>query len=216
MHQTTETFSWLGRVSALIETTDGFADSAALGLAMRHLESELTRQAGTTQIKLILFRALARAEMKSPVDARGAFVAAGNSFDALAAIGRILSAATEPMMIIDPYLNETVLIDFAQMLPEGIELRLLGGPRGNDGSLQPALARWKIQFGNRRPIEARVAPAGALHDRAIISDSAAWSLSQSVKDFAKRSPAMILKVDPELQAMKQAAYAAIWHASTPI
>jgi hypothetical protein len=55
-----------------------------------------------------------------------------------------------------------------------------------------------------------LAPAKALHDRAIFIDkTTAWTLTQSLKDFAKRSPAEIVRAD-DVAALKIDAYENIW------
>lgn len=54
--------------------------------------------------------------------------------------------------------------------------------------------------------------ARALHDRLIITDAtAAWVLTQSLKDFAQRSPATIQRADAELAVIKVQAFSAIWN-----
>ena len=77
----------------------------------------------------MLRRALAVAEMRAPVSAQGAFIAAGNSFDAFAAVGKVLATATGDILIIDPYLDEKALTDFAPLAHEGVSIRLLAGMR---------------------------------------------------------------------------------------
>jgi hypothetical protein len=68
-----------------------------------------------------------------------------------------------------------------------------------------------------RPLEIRLAPARSLHDRLIIVDGAqAWTLTQSLKDFAARSPATIVKVDGETAGLKICAYDAIWRGAAPL
>lgn len=72
------------------------------------------------------------------------------------------------------------------------------------------LRRWVLQHGSARPLSVRFAPQKALHDRAIFIDNAkAWTLTQSLKDFAKRSPAEIVRAD-DTAALKISAYEAIW------
>jgi hypothetical protein len=62
----------------------------------------------------------------------------------------------------------------------------------------------------------RLSQPKALHDRAIFVDRAhSWLLTQSIKDFAKRSPAEIVRgVDGT--HMKFDAYQSIWEASKVI
>jgi hypothetical protein len=77
-------------------------------------------------------------------------------------------------------------------------------------SLPPAAIRWQTQFGAARPISPRLAPPKSLHDRAIFIDaSTAWVLTQSLKDFAKRAPAEIVRAD-DTASLKIAAYENIW------
>ncbi|BAM92882.1 hypothetical protein S58_69160 [Bradyrhizobium oligotrophicum S58] len=44
----------------------------------------------------------------------------------------------------------------------------------------------------------------------------AWTLTQSLKDFAARSPATIVKVDAETAALKVSAYGAIWQTAAAL
>ena len=56
----------------------------------------------------------------------------------------------------------------------------------------------------------RLAPSKTLHDRAILIDRiTAWTLTQSLKDFAKRSPAEIVRAD-DTAILKIAAYENLW------
>jgi hypothetical protein len=79
------------------------------------------------------------------------------------------------------------------------------------------MTRWRQQFGAARPIEVRLSAPRALHDRLIVADGAlVWSLTQSLKDFASRSPALVQRVDPDLAKMKLEFYEQVWTVSTPL
>jgi hypothetical protein len=83
--------------------------------------------------------------------------------------------------------------------------------------LDPAITRWRQQFGAARPLEVRLSAPRALHDRLILVDGAnVWSLTQSLKDFASRSPALVQKVDSEIAPMKVTFYDQLWNASGPL
>jgi hypothetical protein len=76
--------------------------------------------------------------------------------------------------------------------------------------LEPAGRRWKVQYHTSRPVEIRFAPLRALHDRAFIIDSTqAWTVTQSLKDFATRAHGEIVRAD-DIAALKIAAYEDIW------
>jgi hypothetical protein len=111
--------------------------------------------------------------------------------------------------LVDPYLDESVLTDFAGSMQESVPLRLLTDQVTVKPSLAPAVLRWQAQYANR-PLEARLAAPKALHDRSIFIDGTqAWSVTQSLKDLAKRSPGEIVRAD-DTATLKIAAYEAIW------
>jgi hypothetical protein len=83
-------------------------------------------------------------------------------------------------------------------------------------TLQPAAKRWETQYGDKRPLEVRLAPPRSFHDRVIIIDQmAVWILTQSLNAFATRAPASIIRVDPDTAALKIAAYEEVWTGAQP-
>jgi hypothetical protein len=168
-------------------------------------------------IEAVLYRALAKAEFAAPAAVQGSFIPVGNSFDAFAAIGKVLQQATSDLLIIDPYMDEAFLTDFAALADEKVALRLLSDSQTVKPTLKPAVAKWKAQYTTTRPLDAMLSPPKALHDRLIIIDgNQAWILTQSFKDFANRSPGSIAKVDQNTSSLKVAAYQAVWQGSAPI
>jgi hypothetical protein len=146
---------------------------------------------------------------------QGAFIPAGNAFDALAAVGKVLSSVKKDALIVDPYMDEKTLTVFAPMLAEGIDLRLLADSKSVKSSLAPAANAWTTQYAKTRPLELKHAHTGTLHDRLILVDHAeVWVLTQSLNRFAERAPASIVRVDVETAALKIEAYKAIWAAAT--
>jgi hypothetical protein len=57
--------------------------------------------------------------------ARGSFIAAGSAMDALNAISKVLKGVSKSVLFIDPYLDEVILSDFAPLIPQGVQIRLL-------------------------------------------------------------------------------------------
>jgi hypothetical protein len=208
---------WLGRAGALIAEAGDNSDIVLFKTAVGALTTMVTRNKAGQDIALILYRALAVAEVRAPVSAQGTFVAAGNSFDAFAAMGKVLGTATRDILVVDPYLDEKALTDFAPLAHEGVSIRLLADGSAPKPTLIPASKRWATQYGATRPLEVRLAPARTLHDRVIITDAvSAWVLTQSLNAFAGRSPASIVRVDQETATLKVSAYDAIWREATPI
>ena len=169
------------------------------------------------EITAAIYRALARAELNAPASVKDSFIPVGNDFDAMRAIAKVLQAATNNFLIVDPYMDEKALVVFAALASQGVTIRLLADQHDAKPSLRPAVEAWRNQHGKARPVDARLAPAKSLHDRLLVVDgTSVWTLTQSLNSFAKRSPASIVKVDNETAKLKIAAYEAIWLAAAPV
>jgi hypothetical protein len=210
-----ETNRWLGRAAHLVREAGDTADGAILDLAANSLTVSPSLQAQT--IKAIVFRTLARAEANAPSAARGGFVGVGAALDALQVVGRILAEAQRDLLIVDPYMDSKVLTDFAPTAAPGVSIRLLSDSFFTKReALFPAMTRYGQQFAGQS-LAVRLAAPRALHDRLIVADGAmVWSLTQSLKDFASRSPALAQKVDSDLAQKKADFYEQVWTASTPV
>lgn len=212
-----ETLKWLGRVQALVDASNNTMDRAELALTMQLLVPggpiEIDRNG--RQLRFILYRALVRAELNAPSGARGAFVPAGDAYDGLVAIGKVFEAAERSLLVVDPYLDHKV-VEFAGMAREGVVIRLLADEANLKPTLKPAVAAWIAQH-KERPIEARMTAPKSLHDRLIVIDgTSAFTLTQSIKDFAVRSPASLLRVEPDIASLKIPAFEAYWTSASPL
>ena len=210
-----ETHRWLGRAAALVEESGGggVIDPVGFTVASDSLFGRAeTRLQNAHRIVAILYRALARAEQNAPASAQGAFIPIGAAFDVFQAIGKVLSTATKDVLIVDAYMDAKVLTDFAASAPEGVAIRLLSDSHHTKPSaLLPAATRWAQQYAALRPLEIRLTAPRLLHDRLIVVDGVGVSsLTQSLKDFAARSPASVLRVDADLAKQKVEAYEQMW------
>lgn len=200
---------WLGRADALVNQSGDLRDSLDWRVAMGTFNS-MARGSRIEDLKGVLYRVLASAELRAPAGVRGSFIPVGNSFDAFSALSKILQTAIEGVLIIDPYMDETALTEFGSAVPENVELRLMADQATCKPTLRPAATKWVQQYGAVRPLQVRLAPQKTLHDRAIFIDQkVAWTLTQSLKDFAKRSAAEIVRAD-DTAALKIAAYERAW------
>lgn len=200
---------WLGRADALVKQSGDPRDIMDWRKAMGTFNTA-SRPTRIEDFKGVLYRVLASAEIRAPAGVRGSFIPVGNSFDAFAALSKVLQTATEDVLIIDPYMDETALTEFGSAVPENVCLRLMADQANCKPTLQPAAIKWVQQYGATRSLLVRFAPQKTLHDRAIFIDrTVAWTLTQSLKDFAKRSPAEIVRAD-DTAALKIAAYEGVW------
>jgi integrase len=188
-------------------THDGFR-------AMWQREMRKWQEAGHDRFTFHDIRATAQARLEqqlTPVAGEGHFIGAGDVLDAYTAMGKVLGTAKVDVLIVDPYMDEKAVTDFAPLVSQGVTIRLLADAQGGKPTLGPAAKRWATQYGSAHPLEVRVAAARSLHDRLIVIDEQeAWILTQSLKDFAARSPASIVRVDRQIAEMKIAAYEALW------
>lgn len=222
----TEAQMWLGRLHALvIEIGDGSL-IAKLKDAINILDSRLygsgslvlhMMQNAQSDILSVLYMSLARAEISAPSVSQGAFIPAGNSFDAMSAIGKALAPATHDVLMVDPYMDEKALTDFALLVTAGVKIRLLADKRHHKPTLAPAVQRWSSQYTATRPLEARLAPERTLHDRLIIvDDTTVWVLTQSLNAFAARAPASIVRSDGDAAGLKVDAYRDMWASASAL
>jgi len=212
---TSDVNKWLGRAAYLVEQAGGGADASILNLSANSLTG-LARDLSAQSIKAAVYRALARAEAKAPVSSRGSFVAAGAALDALQVIGGILAQAKVDILVIDAYLGGKAFTDFAPQAPAGVPVRLLGDrERRKPAELAVFADRWAQQFGAARPLEVRLSARKALHDRLVVVDrTSVWSLTQSLEDFAGRSPALAQAIDPAIAPLKIDHYEDVWASAT--
>ncbi len=214
----TEALQWIARLQAIASAQANPVDANELRTLGN--EAAIGRLNGpllTAKLYAILYRLLAAAEIQLPAAAQGAFIPAGNVFDAMRVFVHVLGEAKTDVLIVDPYMDANTVTDIASLIPAGVAIRLLSDTVFRKPGLAPAVASWLAQYGQARPLQARLAPAKALHDRAILVDgSAAWALSQSLNAFATRSPATVLRLDAETAGLKLAAYEDMWTNASPI
>lgn len=212
--QTLDGQRWLGRASALLEEGGNSLDSIAFNIAADGLSSNPFTPGHperVQQMTAILYRALARAELSASPAIRGAFIPVGEAFSAFTAISQIVSQARSSVMFVDPYADFNLLTDFAVLVPEGVAIKILADAEKKKAGFEPAVRRWVQQYGAARPLEARLALRGSLHDRLITVDEVgAWNLGQSFNALAARAPTSLLRADPDTAQLKIQAHMDTW------
>jgi hypothetical protein len=210
-----ETFRWVAQVFALIEAGK-LVDTASIAVfkvASHNLQSPV-RDTNVGAILAVAHQALAKAELDAPAELQGAFIAAGHSFDAFAAVGKALGTATADVFIVDPYADAKLLTHYAVLAPETVSVRVMA-EAAYSKTLQPAAQHWAQQM--KQPLEVRLAAPRTLHDRAILIDGkTAFALGQSFKDLVARSHTTLVRMPPDAGRLKIDAYEQMWSSATPI
>ncbi|WP_070940810.1 hypothetical protein [Cupriavidus necator] len=214
---------WLARAERLVREIFGEngLEHDQFRTSIEDLQYTSSRTPATHKINAILCRAMADVEFHaSPlvVGPEASFVPVGSPFDILIRVRQILSAAEHDCLIVDPYIDATVLTDFATLANCTVKIRILSDRNGTKSdSLSTVLSRWNEQHGMERPLDIRLTKARSLHDRLIIVDKdRTYLLSQSLKDFARRSPGTIIQADQSLTQLKIGAYEGLWGESKSI
>jgi hypothetical protein len=127
-------------------------------------------------------------------------------------VAKIFALARAELLIVDPYLDEKILTEFASLASARVTLKLLCDAAGYKETLTPALKKWVQQYGAMRPVEVKIAPARTLHDRLVAVDrTLVWTVGQSFNALAARAPTSFVKSDPETTTLKIRAYEEIWN-----
>lgn len=204
---------WLARAVALLEASNpNDAVEAKHAVKRAHtttLGFERMQEGGF--IVSVLRRALARTELQVPASAQGAFIPAGDVYEAFAAVGKILGAAQIDVFLVDPYADEKLLGEYAAQAPEGISVRVLTDDKRMKATLVPATRKWQQQYGDERPLEVRTSTT-RVHDRLIIIDRAtAYMVGQSFKDLAVDAPTTISRTADEIAKLKIESHEEMWN-----
>lgn len=215
--QTPEGQRWFGRVAILIREMGELPDYVSFNMAVENLHSIRDYPRHVQEITAILNRTLAQAELRATPAARAAFIPVGEVFAAFATVSRIVAEARSCVMFVDPFADANLLTEFAVLVPEGVAIRILADAAGGKPALPPAITRWVDQYGETRPLEARLAQPRTLHDRLIIiDDQVSWAVGQSFNSLATRAPTSIIRTDAETARLKIDAHRQIWNAATPV
>ena len=210
---------WLGRAAALVEATGDTFGKIALTNAAQSLAIAAARGHNSQTIAAVVYQAFAKAELAAPAALQGTFIIAGHTFDAYAAVSKVLGTAATDLLMIDPYADAKILTRYAVSAPEQVSVRILADEAYcYQHSLRPAAELWVQQFGPTHPLSVWLAAPKTLHDRSILVDRAtAWAVGQSFKDLAARSHmTLVRQQDPEATALAVAAFETMWNAATPL
>lgn len=199
-----ENYSWLGRVSAVIERWNPFK-SIPLGMALKDLNSVYVQPSdeGLREIMMLLHQARHDLRMKTsgPVSAA---IEKGLVFDYFDGIRKIVESANRDLYFIDPYLDAEFVSRYLGHVGDTVRIRLLA--REKLKTLLPAVDAFGLQ--NNHSIEVR-SNAG-FHDRYVIVDSSScYQSGASFKDGARSSPTTLTQITDAFPAVRQT-YEDLW------
>ena len=145
-----------------------------------------------------------------PVDANPVYLPAGSQHDAYVELRKIVQLAKSDMLIVDPYVDET-LWDLLSNMQSSVKLRVLTQQMKKDFRLEAR--KFSAQHGNA--IEVRT--TSKYHDRFIVQDNqSCWHIGASIKDAGNKAFAFSELLRPELVKFVIADVENEWSASSPV
>jgi hypothetical protein len=199
---------WLGQAHEAVEASGDLLEAVQFRTRSDSLDSPIRNQ-NAAALRGMLQRLLARLESKMP-NLGAAFLAKGDVWLAFTLISDIFGQATSDLLVVDPYLSDSILREYAERLAEGIRLRLLTTKTKHTTLLTVAAEKWRSTHHNR-PLDVRFSPYASIHDRIIAVDKReVWIVTQSLKDLATNAPATVTRFDEDLTPRKLEAYEQIW------
>lgn len=200
---------WLGQAYAAVEESGDLVEAIQFRTRSDSLDGVLRNQNAAT-IRGMLQRLLARLESKMPPALGAAFIGKGDLWLAFTRISDIFGQAASDLFVVDPYLSDSILREYAERLADGVTLRLLTTKNKHTTLLTVAAEKWRATHQNR-PLEVRIAAYATIHDRIIAVDKReVWVVTQSLKDLATNAPATVTRFDEDLTPRKLDAYELIW------
>lgn len=204
-HETEENLAWMGRVSALIENWNPPMSILFRGY-LETFHGLTAREAGQALQKILTMLHQARNDLRmktlGPVNIA---VGRGMVFDYFDEIRRIVEAAKQDILFVDPYLDSEFVARYLVHVGQGVTVRLL--TRERLGTLLPAVDAYVHQ--SKLQVAVRSAPS--FHDRYIIVDNAAcFQSGASFKDGAKTAPTTLTQITDAFAPVHQT-YEALWN-----
>lgn len=201
--------AWLARAHAFVSRWDKL-EAMSIGTAADFMHMQITRDGNIAKVFGIIHRAIAGLEVDLP-QLQGVALPGGATYDFFRELSKLMRSAQSSLLVVDPYLDETIFDRYLQGLPAGVSLRLLANKYGL--RLKAALAAFSAQHGQ----SAAIRTSAAFHDRVIFIDGlSGWVLGQSIRDAAASKPTYLLPLAADIAVLKRSHYEAVWNAAAPL
>ena len=203
-HETPENLAWLGRVSAVVEEWDAPKSILLRGyLDQFHGTFASDAAEGFRKMMTLLHQARHNLRMQTvgPVNVA---IPHGMVFDYFDEVRRVIEAAKQDVLFVDPYLDAEFVSRYLGHITAGVGTRLLARERLQ--TLLPAVDAFVQQ--SKATVEVRSAPN--FHDRYVFIDRAScYQSGASFKDGAKAAPTTLTQITDAFPAVSQT-YEELW------
>lgn len=188
-HETEENLAWLGRLSAVIEKWNPLKGGLLMDSLhqFNEMNAQQTRE-GFRGLMTLLHQARHDLRMET-LGPANVVVAPRMVFDYFDELRKIIEAARQDLLFVDPYLDAEFVSRYLPHVAAGVTTRLLA--REKLAKLLPAVDAFAQQSGMR--IEVR--SVSGFHDRYVFVDRAScYQSGASFKDGAKSAPTTVTQI----------------------
>ena len=163
-------------------------------LASKKIGSEQFKEQLDSHVEAISEVMIALAQIIPPaIDVN---LKASNPFSAYCFISNILSSVSYSLIVIDPYLDQSIFYRYLYRLDNSIQIKLVSDESKLTGQRLNAFNSVEALFKTEYP-NYELKLLQNLHDRYVLTETNAYTLGGSIKDAAKNSDYSITQVSDE-------------------
>lgn len=208
-NDTPEHISWLGRASAVVHAWDSAKAIVLFDGHVAKMNSRSARDVEASAKPMLTMLHQARHDLcmrtQGPLSVN---VETGGVFDYFDEIRKVIEAAKQDILFVDPYLDAEFVSRYLPHISDGVQIRLLA--RERLAMLLPSVALLRQQSG--KAIDVR--SALGFHDRYVIVDRiSCYQSGASFKDGAKKSPTTLTQIIDAFPAVLST-YEDLWNNGT--
>lgn len=201
--------AWLGRAYALVQRWNE-TEAISFRSAMDFLGIPQTLQYNVGQIFAILNRAVGDLELQIPGGGDKVF-GPGAVYDFFKALAGIISSASKSLLIVDQYMDDTIVDTYISSIRPPVSVRLL--VRKFATSVKSATEKFSVQH----KVTVEVRSSNQLHDRIVfVDEGVCWVLGHSIRDAATVKPTYLAPLSADVAKLKLSYYETIWNQAKPI
>lgn len=211
-HHVAENEAWLGRSSSLVQNWS-IPNYTSYLMALQKFRSSDAREAQRALSEMVAIIHQARHDlMMNTIGPLSVSISQGRPFDYFDEIRKIISAATNEVFFIDPYLDADFIDQYLPHIKPHVKIRLLGGT-ARKKTFVPAIKLYMEQEPN--PIEVKLSKTG-MHDRYIFVDNnSCYHSGTSFKDGTRKSPTTLSQIT-DASAVLKSIYENQWSEASSI
>ncbi|TET08739.1 MAG: hypothetical protein E3J86_10135 [Candidatus Thorarchaeota archaeon] len=209
-------YDYLGGVSTVTKTKlqNSHKLLSKFSKIERAVKPETKLKIGISILKQFALRGVVGNKTLETLKSAGLVTGPGGQFEAYNQILEIAARAKGFLIVVDPYPSRETLIVFEKS-PHKQPVKFLTYPPQNRRNRAEFEVLAKKMKNDRPEIDIRYAPPKTLHDRFMITETEAWHLGHSIKDFGNKLSA-ITQMNTTEKKQFENGFSVIWDSAKPV